>query len=193
MDQTPVAPSLSDTACFYSIGYGNRNIKDFLSILKKYQINYLIDIRSKPYSKYNKLFSIEPLQQILNQNKIKYAFMGDTLGGRPADRSCYVNGYVDYKTVQEKPFFRTGIKRLLKAWHLKLKAALMCSEKKPQECHRSKLLGSYIQQMGINLLHIDENQNLITQKQALQRLNNSQMLLTTENTRIVLRSRNQYA
>ena len=30
----------------YSIGHGNRNIESFFALLKKYQIDFLIDVRS---------------------------------------------------------------------------------------------------------------------------------------------------
>ncbi len=35
----------------YTIGYGNRNAEVFVELLRRYQIGYLIDIRSQPYSK----------------------------------------------------------------------------------------------------------------------------------------------
>ncbi|GAB7389377.1 hypothetical protein BSNK01_32150 [Bacillaceae bacterium] len=37
----------------YTIGYGHRNISEFISLLKNYGIQYLIDVRSKPSSRFN--------------------------------------------------------------------------------------------------------------------------------------------
>lgn len=32
----------------YTIGYGNRSMEDFIQLLKRYQIEYLIDVQSVP-------------------------------------------------------------------------------------------------------------------------------------------------
>jgi uncharacterized protein (DUF488 family) len=37
----------------YSIGHGNKSIEKFIEQLKDFDIEYLIDVRSKPYSKFN--------------------------------------------------------------------------------------------------------------------------------------------
>ncbi len=92
---------------------------------------YLIDVRSSPYSRFNPEFSQEALEKHLKQYRIRYVFMGDTLGGRPNDSTCYVDGKVDYAQVREKPFFQQGIERIRTAWEKQLRVALMCSEASP--------------------------------------------------------------
>jgi uncharacterized protein (DUF488 family) len=83
----------------YSIGHGNRKPEDFLTLLKDFGIEYLIDIRSQPYSKFNPQFNQNDLKFFLERNGIIYVFMGDTIGGRPTDTSCYdKEGKVDYYT-----------------------------------------------------------------------------------------------
>jgi len=37
----------------YSIGHGNKKIEDFIAELESFKIQYLLDIRSKPYSKWS--------------------------------------------------------------------------------------------------------------------------------------------
>ena len=189
-EKDPFQKSMASASGFYSIGYGNRDIKEFLELLKLYKVDFLVDIRTTPHSKYNKSFSRESLERKLTERNIRYIFMGDTLGGRPRDSSCYVDGYVDYGRVEKKDFFLSGIKRLKKAWKLKFQVAFMCSEKKPHECHRSKLLGEYMKKIGIYLQHIDENQNLVSQENVIKRLS-VQMPLDMENC-TVFRSRNKY-
>ena len=98
-----------------SIGYGNRNSDEFVELLGKFDITYLIDVRTKPYSKYNTDFQQETLKSILMKNNIRYVFMGDTIGGLPSDISCYSNGKVDYKKTAKNSFFLQGIERLKKA------------------------------------------------------------------------------
>ena len=91
----------------YSIGHGNKTIEDFIAELKSFDIEYLLDIRSKPYSKWNPQFNQETLELELKNNGITYVFVGDTLGGLPEDRSCYdYNGKVVYDVIKEKDFFK---------------------------------------------------------------------------------------
>ena len=56
----------------YSIGHGNKNIEKFIEELKNFNIKYLIDIRSKPYSKFNQQFNQDELKDSLSQENIKY-------------------------------------------------------------------------------------------------------------------------
>ena len=151
----------------YTIGYGNRSIDVFLALLKQYGIRYLVDIRSQPYSRFNTNFSKAALELLLKRHQIAYMFMGDTLGGRPDDRSCYVNDKVEYALVREKPFFQQGIARVQTAWEMQLPIALMCSELKPEECHRSKLIGATLAERHITVSHIDENGQIKTQVEVL--------------------------
>ena len=41
----------------YSIGHSNKTIEELISELRLYGIQYLIDVRSMPYSKYHPHFS----------------------------------------------------------------------------------------------------------------------------------------
>jgi uncharacterized protein (DUF488 family) len=91
--------------------------------------------------------------------------MGDKLGGRPKDDSCYLDGRVDYKKVRKTPFYKEGISRLHTAWEKHYAIALMCAEAKPQECHRSKLIGETLCEENIEVAHIDETGKLKTQQE----------------------------
>lgn len=141
----------------YSIGHGNRSIEDFIELLIQNNIQFILDVRSMPYSKYYPHFNREALDNILKMNNIKYVFMGDSLGGRPNDITCYTNGKVDYEKIKSKMFYQEGLDRVITAFEKDLSIALMCSESKPQECHRSKLIGESLIQKNIKLNHIDEN------------------------------------
>lgn len=148
----------------YTIGYGNRSIESFIRLLHMYGIKYLVDLRSQPYSRYKPEFSKAALEQYLKQQHIRYVYMGDTLGGRPEDTDCYTeDGKVDYNVLREKDFYRRGIDRLHTAWEKQLPIALMCSEMKPEECHRGKLVGNTLVEQGLVVSHIDESGNVKTQ------------------------------
>ncbi len=156
----------------YTIGHGNRKPEDFLALLKEFGIEYLIDVRSQPYSKFNPQFNQNDLKFFLERNDIKYVFMGDTIGGRPKDTSCYdYEGKVDYEVVKTKEFFLNGIDRLKTAYDKDINVVIMCSESKPCECHRSKLIGKVLITDNIILKHIDEKGKLKDQLTVINELN----------------------
>ena len=162
----------------YTIGYGARDIDDFIAVLKAYHIGYLIDVRSKPYSRYKPDFSKDALEGYLQAQGIRYIFMGDTLGGQPDDRDCYVDGKVVYELVKQKPFYQEGIGRLRQAYQQQLRVAIMCSEGKPEQCHRALLIGkTLVEDKSIDVAHIDENNRLITQDDVELRRNKGQLSL----------------
>lgn len=157
----------------YTIGHGNRKPDEFLALLKKYEIDYLIDVRSQPYSKFNPQFNQTDLKSFLERNSIRYVFMGESLGGRPKDTSCYDSeGKVDYESVKTKDFFRQGMDRLKTAYNKDINVVIMCSESKPCECHRSKLIGRFLSSTeNILLKHIDEKGKLKDQATVINELN----------------------
>lgn len=158
----------------YTIGYGARSIEDFIRVLQANGITYLIDVRSRPYSRYKPEFSKEALDSQLQSHQIRYVFMGDTLGGQPDDPDCYTDGKVDYEKCRSKPFFREGIGRLRRAWEQKLPVAIMCSEGKPENCHRSKLIAPALVEQAIPVSHIDEKDQRISQEDVMLRLTKGQ-------------------
>jgi uncharacterized protein (DUF488 family) len=158
----------------YTIGYGAREIEAFLAVLQANQIQYLVDLRSSPYSSYKPEFSKKSLQNFLEANGIRYLFMGDTLGGQPNDAACYTDGKVDYEKVAQRPSYQAGIVRLHEASRQGWRVALMCSEGKPENCHRSKLVGRTLTAEGVEVLHIDEEGVLVSQKDLLLRLTGGQ-------------------
>jgi len=156
----------------YTIGHGNRKSDDFLALLKEFGIEYLIDVRSQPYSKFNPQFNQNELKFFLERNGIKYVFMGDNIGGRPKDTSCYDSeGKVDYELVKTKDFFINGIERLKTAYNKDINVVIMCSESKPCECHRSKLIGRVLNLDNIVLKHIDEKNRIKSQADVINELN----------------------
>lgn len=150
----------------YTVGYGNRSIETFTELLNRYQIKYLVDVRSQPYSQYNQQFSKDLLERYLRLHGIQYMFFGDALGGRPKDKSCYdEDGKVDYAKLASKSFYHEGIGRLRTAWEKNLLVGVMCSEAKPSQCHRGKLIGNTLVEQHIAVAHIDENGEIKQQQE----------------------------
>ena len=181
----------SEAIPILTIGYGSRNAEEFISTLGRYAIQYLIDVRSHPYSQFNPEFCQDALEKTLRAAGIRYVFMGEMLGGRPSDPSCYTEGRVDYVKCRERPVFQVGLARLRSAWEQHLRVALMCSEGKPEECHRSKLIGVSLAEEGIEVRHIDEAGELKSQGEVIQLLTGGQGSLFGD-TSEVSRSRKQY-
>lgn len=146
-----------------TVGYGNRSLEDLIHLLQRESVQYLVDVRSSPKSRFKPEFSAAPLDSALRQANIRYLFMGDTLGGRPTDESCYEKGHVVYERVQQKPFFQEGIQRLQTALKQTLTVCLLCSEGRPTDCHRSKLIGVALAELGVAVMHLDEKGGRVTQ------------------------------
>ncbi len=160
----------------YTIGHGSRKTDNFLSLVKEFEIQYLVDVRSQPYSRFHPQFSQNNLQRTLLTNGVQYIFMGDELGGRPKDSSCYdSNGKVDYKVIQTKDFFRRGIERLKVACDNGMKVTIMCSERNPCQCHRTLLIGEVVNKEGVVLKHIDEQGNLKDHTTVMNEFNKGKM------------------
>ena len=51
-------------------------------------------------------------------------------------------------------FFKKGLERLVNANDQQINIAIMCSESKPEECHRSKLIGQEMLNKQISINHI---------------------------------------
>lgn len=183
---------LSDSRPIFTIGYGGRTIEEFISLLREFSVKFLIDIRSRPYSQYKIEFSREPLQRYLEVNGIRYVYMGELLGGQPADPECYTNGKVDYQKCQSKEFYKLGVSRLRKAWEGKHYVAIMCSEGKPQDCHRSKMVGDSLVSQNIPVMHIDETGKLKTQKEVMDIIQGTSPQLDLFNSVKIAFSRKKY-
>lgn len=155
----------------FSIGHGGRSLDALAQQLRRLDVPYLIDVRSSPYSRYQPEFSREPLSRLLALQQIRYVFMGDLLGGRPDDPDCYDDeGKVDYQRCRTKPFFQRGIERLLTAYTKAMHVCLLCSEGKPWECHRSKLIGWALEEQGVHVEHVLPDGSLRSQEQVIEQL-----------------------
>lgn len=161
----------------FTIGYGARSLEAFLAVLRSYRIGYLIDVRSAPYSKFKPEFSRRELEAALQAAGIRYVYMGESLGGKPDDLDCYEDGKVVYERVREKTLYRQGIERVRAAYEKRLRVVLMCSEGKPEQCHRSKLLGETLVAADIPVVHIDENDEVRTHTEVIDRLTGGQLSL----------------
>jgi uncharacterized protein (DUF488 family) len=160
----------------YTIGHSNHPFEKFLGLLEAQGIRTLVDIRSLPYSRYNPQFNQGRLSETLTESGIRYVYLGDSLGGRPKDPTCYRQqaipekakdylNQVDYTEVMKRPWFVEGIKQLLKIASENT-TCILCSEWDPAQCHRHHLVAAYLllKHPEVNVFHILRDGSLIEAK-----------------------------
>jgi uncharacterized protein (DUF488 family) len=185
----------SNATSILTFGYGKRSLDDCLALLQQHDIGYVVDVRSVPWSRFKPEFSRDALDASLRHNGLTYIFMGAELGGRPEDPACYdADGHVDYLACRRRPQFMEGIQRLLRASADGYRVAVMCSEGRPETCHRTKLVAEVLCEHGVDVRHLDETGELCSHEEILDRMRASQLdLLGGEYEGSMRRSRRRYA
>lgn len=125
----------------YTIGHSTRDIEDFIGLLKSVGVNQLVDIRTIPRSRHNPQFAQEQLKSSLERAGIKYVYMKDLGGLRPAVknstnqawRNKSFRNYADYMQSEE---FKRALGELMDISSNRT-TAIMCAEAVPWRCHRS--------------------------------------------------------
>lgn len=147
----------------FSIGHSSHAIDQFIGLLKQHRIEMIMDVRSHPYSEYATQFDMPLLEKALGSSGIKYVFMGNELGGRPAAREFYDDeGHVDYSLIAHTQLFKNGVERLERDAKAR-RVALMCGEEDPAECHRRLLIGRVLKERGMSVCHIRGDGRLQTE------------------------------
>src|ERR1035441_1854331 len=152
-----------------TIGHSNHTIERLIELLCQQHVTAVADVRSSPYSQMNTQFNREGLASALKQAGIAYSFLGKELGGRPADKTCYENGRVQYRRVAATPIFRSGLDRVL-AGVQSYRIAMMCAEREPLECHRTLLVTPELEKAGITVLHVHADGRTESHPDAMSRL-----------------------
>jgi uncharacterized protein (DUF488 family) len=137
----------------FTIGHSNRTSDEFLALLLENELTAVADVRSQPYSRVNPQFNRESLAEFLAKHQIAYVFLGEELGARSRDPSCYVDGKVQYDALARTRLFEQGLDRVEKGT-LRYRLALMCAEKEPLACHRFILVARHLARRGFQLKHI---------------------------------------
>jgi uncharacterized protein (DUF488 family) len=131
------------------------------------------DVRSSPYSRFNPQFNRQALESRLSKTHIAYVFLGEQLGARPHDLSCYRNGKVAFDLLASRPFFREGLDRI-RHGASKFNVALLCAERDPIFCHRMILVCRHLRSPDTTIRHILDGgaveDNSITEKRLIRHL-----------------------
>lgn len=151
----------------FTIGHSTLSKKEFIEILKTYDIQTLVDVRSQPGSRYVPHFNKEDLKKWLVDNGIAYIHILG-LGGHRKNISdidyTLVDGwkhsafrnYAAYALTDE---FEESLNELIDL-SKKFKVCIMCAESVPWRCHRLIISNALIAK-NLNVNHIIGNNKII--------------------------------
>jgi hypothetical protein len=114
----------------FTIGHSNHSIQNFLSLLRQHHIRAVVDVRSSPYSRYSPHFCRDALRRYVRAEGIDYFWAGKELGGR---------GKIP---VGSAAFY--GRMNQIVEMAGRIRIALLCSEGKPEDCHRAMKLTAWV-------------------------------------------------
>jgi uncharacterized protein (DUF488 family) len=146
----------------YTIGSSIHSIYDFISLLKRHNINAVADVRSIPYSQHTPQFNKDVLTNSLKSSSVYYLDFCKEFGARRDEAEVYTNNRVYFRKVIKLPIFLSGIERIntgiLKGYTI----ALLCTEKNPLDCHRFSLVSRALSnKLAVNIDHILFNGELL--------------------------------
>lgn len=161
----------SEGMIVYTIGHSNYPLAEFVKRLGPYHIDYVVDIRGTPYSKYNIEYNKERMGVLLKQYGLGYIYMGQEFAAQRRDKRLYTEeGYADFEKVESDTDFHRGIKRLQRGIEKGYQIVLMGARQNPVECHRMILVGRYLVKYGFEVRHILHEGGWQTQKEMEQKL-----------------------
>jgi uncharacterized protein (DUF488 family) len=161
-DQDLRARDGGDGVVIYTIGHGHQPIEELARLLGLHRVAVLADVRSQPYSRWAPQFNRETLARSLEQAGLDYLYLGEGLGGRPADPALYEPGQErpDYARMAVAPAYLAGIATLL-SLAARRRVALMCSESDHRQCHRHLLIAPTLLARGARVLHIQPDGGVV--------------------------------
>ena len=153
--------------------YSGIDVESLFRTLRQFNVSYLVDVRSVPYSKQYPQCNADALRANGKLYQVPYAHMPEL--GAKADSTQDVfskasdiffddifpiakskrpekvelNGWeeiVDFRKFRKAEYFTDGLKRIETAYNKGFSLALMCSEKNPMDCHRYFLASKSIEQ-----------------------------------------------
>lgn len=126
----------SKNRVIYTIGHSNKSTEILLERLKAYEIDRVIDVRTKPYSRWCPQFNRNQLEHSLGEADINYDWRGGNLGG--------LDENIDYQQTVQWVYDRAEHEKIV----------LMCSEADYRKCHRYAMLTPSLEALGAELAHI---------------------------------------
>lgn len=138
----------------YTIGHYTRNFTEFIDIIKSVEIDCVMDIRGNnsvlrpeqcQYLKHN-------LKQTLNMEGINWIDINNIFDKDQGKNVIFNN-----------PKYNKGVKMIIDGIRRKHKIAILSIEKNPTLCPRGILLGHSLNISGVEVKHIIDKSNTVTQ------------------------------
>ncbi len=152
-----------------TVGHSTHPIGDFLALLRTHGVTAVADVRSMPYSRFNPQFNRETLAGTLEDQGIRYVFLGRELGARSPDPACYEEGRIQYSRLARTDLFLHGLDRVIQG-ACEYRIALMCAEKDPIDCHRTILVARELVNRRTDVIHILSDGQLERHDDTIERL-----------------------
>jgi uncharacterized protein (DUF488 family) len=153
----------------YTVGYGGRSLGELLSILERYGIRAVIDIRRWTTSRRLPEFSGESLSRTLREHGYEYYWIPELGGYRKfgvdvedygVARCFEAEGFRAYATyITMNPSVKPYLYKLVEVASLKI-STLLCRERVPWLCHR-KILADYLLAKGFRVVHVIEEGRVV--------------------------------
>ena len=142
----------------FAIGHSNYPYDKLINMIKKYDINCVVDIRETPYNK-------EAFNESLRNSGFLYIYMGKEFGAKRTNKDVYTQeGYADFEKVAKEDIFLNGIERLKKGCQMGYRIVLLGAMQEPIRCHRSILVGKVLNKEGFDVKYIMHEGNLAYQE-----------------------------
>ncbi len=150
--EPPTLPAVE--SAIYTIGHGDASFTDVAALLDLHLVQTVVDVRSQPWSRHAPDFNRETLARLAAAAGLGYRWMGDRLGGRPtAPDLLDVDGAPDWQRVAATATFQAGIAEAAELARGG-RTAVMCAERDPTHCHRTRLLAPTFATAGLQVVHI---------------------------------------
>ncbi len=149
----------------FTIGYTAFQLEEFFTVLKKYNINSIIDVRSSPFSKFYSEYNTDNLSAESKKRGFAYRNYKIEFGARQPEIKYYPNGYLDFSLFTQSDAFKSGLDRIISANDLGYRFVLMCAEKEPVTCHRVIMVAREFYKKGFDVKNILADGGYYTQEE----------------------------
>ncbi|HET9236681.1 MAG TPA: DUF488 domain-containing protein [Oligoflexus sp.] len=141
----------------FTIGHSNRELAEFLELLKIHGIDLIVDVRKMPRSRTNPQFNGPELAEVLQSEGRAYAHLESLTGFRRGAKLVTENAWENksfqaFASYMETPEFAAGLETLMDLATEKT-VAVMCSEAVWWRCHR-RMIADAMLARGWEVRHI---------------------------------------
>ena len=135
-----------------TVGHGDLEPERLVRNLRAASVERLVDVRSVPYSRRHPQFNRRALERAVREDGIAYEW-APALGGRPDDPALLTDGRPDYGKIADTERFREAVRELIDAAG-ESRTAILCSEGRPEQCHRMLLVSRALMDRGVRVEHL---------------------------------------